>query len=477
LAGDTDAALPTSHHLLYLVGRAVPAAIGFLAIIAWSHLFDTATYGEYAVILGFANIVVGALLAWIRISMTRFCATPGPLASRMIGVALAIQSAASLALLLVLGTTALVLQSAAPLLVAFAALSMSWSDLNLDLLRARQAVARFSLQYLLRQVLTVVSVLVAMAIGSPWNPIVVGLIAGTLVSSLTLLPQLLPCPEYRFTREDVRVFAAYGIPLSFNYFLASLTLSLDRLIIAWLLGREAAGTYALAADIVVQLLGVIMDGVTLAFLPYAARTMDQRGKAAASGVLMENLLVLLGIGMPAALGLAVCGPGLGQLVLGGDFGAASQTLISLLALANLGRGLRVFFLENTFQVYGRTNSATLMTALAAILLAALAVPLLPVLGIVGGAIAALASSLVALALGLAMARVLLERSYPWVDLAKIAAASVACALAAALIVAVLPGPLGLASAILAGVATYAAALWLANPDDLRRRLRGALRAG
>jgi len=474
LAADADGALPATHHLLYLAGRALPAAIGFVAIIAYSHLFDLAVYGEYAIILAFANIVIGSVLVWIRITMTRYAATPGPMADRMIGVALALQAAVSIALLVLFGLGAALMQSATPLLIVFAALAMSWSDLNLDLLRARHAVGRFSLQYLIRQLLSVAAVLVALTIDVPWNPIVIGLIVGNLLSNLSLVRQILPRPAFRFTRADLATFTTHGLPLSVNYFVASLTLSLDRLIIGWVLGREAAGAYALVADIVVQLLGVVMDGVTLAFLPYAARSMDQNGKQAAAAVLHQNLLVLLGVGMPAAFGLAVCGPGLAELVLGGDFSAAALTLFPILALANLLRGVRVFFLENVFQIFGRIRLATRMTTLAAILLAVGTLVMLPLFGLESGAIASLVSSAAALVLGLWLARPLLDRPYPIGDVLRITFASICSAGAALAMVVALPGGAGLAPAIVIGVAAYAVALWFANPDDLQARIRGAV---
>ncbi|MDF2983049.1 MAG: hypothetical protein K0Q69_2821, partial [Devosia sp.] len=124
------------HHLLYLVGRAVPAAIGLVALVGYSHIFDAATYGEYAVIMGIANILIGSLLVWIRITMTRFAAAGDERAQRMVGVALTLQAGASLALIFVMSVVAFASGSEILILAAIAALALSWSDLNLDLLRA-----------------------------------------------------------------------------------------------------------------------------------------------------------------------------------------------------------------------------------------------------------------------------------------------------------------------------------------------------
>jgi O-antigen/teichoic acid export membrane protein len=462
------------HHLLYLVGRAVPAAIGLVALIAYSHIFDAATYGEYAVIMGIANIVIGSALVWIRITMTRFAAAGGEHSYRMVGVALALQAGASLAIALLSLIVSLISGSSVAVFAALAALALSWSDLNLDLLRAKHQVRGFSLQYFVRQLLTVGGVLGAAALHLPVNALIFGLIAANVLSCLTLIGQLRGrSASLRFQLADVRKFAGYGLPLAVNYVVASLTVSMDRLLIAWLLGREAAGAYALAADMAWQILSVVMDGVTLAFLPYASRTLDERGHEAASKVLRQNLLILLGVALPASLGFAACGPALATLVLGQHFGATAALLIPVLAVANLIRGVRIYFLENVFQLAHRSLTAAAMTSVAAVLLAALLVPLALSHGVVGGAAALLISAAAALVVGLVLARPLLHGGYPWADVARIAVASL-CSTGVALVVLIAwPDPISVVLAIPLGVLAYAAAIFVANPADARRQLSAA----
>lgn len=457
------------HHLLYLVGRAVPAAIGLVALVGYSHIFDAATYGEYAVIMGIANILIGSLLVWIRITMTRFAAAGGERAQRMVGVALTLQAGASLALIFVMSVVAFASGSEILILAAIAALALSWSDLNLDLLRANHQVRGFSLQYLVRQLLTVAGVLGAAAMHLPVNALIAGLIVANILSCLTLIFQLKGRSSLRFQMADLRDFTGYGLPLAINYVIASLTMSMDRLLIAFLLGREAAGVYALAADMVWQILSVVMDGVTLAFLPYAARTLDTRGSKAASKVLTQNLLILLAVALPAAFGFAVCGPALASLALGPQFGETAAMLVPVLAIANLLRGLRIYFLENVFQLSRRSLVAAAMTCVAAVLLAALLFLLAPPIGVAGGAIALLISSAAALVVGLFLARPLLNEGYPLRDMAKLGAASL-CSTATAVVVLVLwTNPLAVVLAIPAGVLTYGAAVLALNPGDARQQ--------
>lgn len=458
------------HHLLYLGGRAIPAAIGLVALVGYSHIFDAATYGEYAIIMGIANILIGSLLVWIRITMTRFAAAGDDRADRMVGVALALQTGLSVALIVVMSIIAFVSGSEIVILAAVAALALSWSDLNLDLLRAGHQVRNFSLQYLVRQVLTVAGVLGAAAMHLPVNALILGLIAANLVSSLTLIVQLRGRPSLRFEMTDLRQFAGYGLPLAVNYVIASLTMSMDRLLIAFLLGREAAGVYALAADMVWQILSVVMDGVTLAFLPYAARTLDTRGQEAASKVLMQNLLILLGVALPAALGFAVCGPALATLALGPQFGGTAAMLVPVLAIANLLRGLRIYYLENVFQLARRSLVAAAMTCVAAVLLAALLFLLAPPYGVAGGAAALLISSAAALAVGLVLARPLLHQGYPWREVAKLGVASLCSTAAAVLVLMLWMTPIAVVLAIPAGVLVYVLAVLAMNPGDARGQL-------
>lgn len=463
-----------SHHLLYLVGRAVPAAIGLVALVAYSHIFDAATYGEYAVIMGIANILIGSLLVWIRITMTRFAAAGDERARRMVGVALALQAGASLVLFAVMATIAFVSGSEVFVLAAIAALALSWSDLNLDLLRASHQVRGFSLQYLVRQVLTVVGVLGAAAMHLPVNALIIGLIVANILSCLTLPLQLKGRLSFRFQMADFRDFTGYGLPLAINYVIASLTMSMDRLLIAALLGREAAGVYALAADMVWQILSVVMDGVTLAFLPYAARTLDTRGSEAASKVLTQNLLVLLGVALPAAFGFAVCGPALATLALGPQFGVTAAMLVPVLAVANLLRGLRIYFLENVFQLSRRSLVAAAMTCVAAVLLAVSLFLLAPPFGVAGGAAALLISSAAALGVGLFLARSLLPEGYPLRDVSKLGVAALCSTAAAAIVLALWTSPMAVILAVPAGIVAYVAAVLALNPGGARQQLNRAL---
>lgn len=473
MADTTDTNFQGNSHLTYLAGRAIPALIGFLAIISYSHVVSPLVYGEFAVEMGLANILIGILLMWIRTTLTRYAASGNAKGERMVGVALTLHLSITALLFLVLSALALVLRNPSLLLLGALASAIAWSDLNLDLLRARHQARRFGFQYLARQVLTVSAVVSLLFAGTGTNPIVLGFVVGNVLSSLLLVGQVWPRASFRFTRHDVREFLAYGLPLSLNYGLASLTYTLDRLIVSWLLGKEAAGIYALAADIVIQILAVIMEGITLAFLPNAARALDRTGSRAASAVLIENLLVLIALAMPAAFGLAVCGPYLADVFLGSGFDSGSMLLVPLLSVAFLFRGIRVFFVDNVLQLHHRTTLAAAATAMGAASLVALCLLLVPELGITGAGVATLVSAAIACAFGLAVARPLLASSYPVVDVVKTLLASIVSA-GLAQVMLTLFGIWGLVPAVALGVLGYGVAIWIADPAHLRVRLKSAL---
>ena len=56
---------------IYLVAHLGPAAIGFIALTAYTRLLSPVEYGVYVVGMSIAGILAAVFFAWIRLSVSR----------------------------------------------------------------------------------------------------------------------------------------------------------------------------------------------------------------------------------------------------------------------------------------------------------------------------------------------------------------------------------------------------------------------
>src|SRR5687767_11517046 len=70
------------HALIYLVANGVPAALGFSALILYTHLVDPAEYGIYVIGQSIAAVASMAFFGWIRLAVGRYQAESPEIDSR-----------------------------------------------------------------------------------------------------------------------------------------------------------------------------------------------------------------------------------------------------------------------------------------------------------------------------------------------------------------------------------------------------------
>src|SRR5271170_6341632 len=58
--------------LIYLVAHAIPAIIGFGALILYTHLLSAAEYGIYVIGASIAGVISAVFFAWVRLSVARY---------------------------------------------------------------------------------------------------------------------------------------------------------------------------------------------------------------------------------------------------------------------------------------------------------------------------------------------------------------------------------------------------------------------
>ena len=447
---------------IYLAARGLPGIISFLAIPLFSRLLDPKDYGRYALALATVNVLNALLFQWLRLALVRYVAayrgdearlksTLATTCGALVLAAGALALAASVLpafqewrVFIAVCWVALAVHAAFELCCEYARGSLQpWHYMRLQLARALSFVA-----------LGVVFVLMGAGWWGPMAGATVGMAAAAGFAGWRDWAGIRPTID----RQLLLRLAQYGVPLSLTVALTVVISSSDRFIIAWVLGEESAGLYSVAVDFTTQTLTLLMMVIHMASFPLAVRDWESGGPEAARERMRTNASLLLAVGVPCAVGLAVLAPGLAHCFMGRGFRAAAAGIMPLVALGTFLACMKAFHFDAAFQFAHRTLSQVWIVLLAAALNIALNVVAVPRWGINGAAGASVVAFLVAIGL-----TVLIGRRH--VVLPVPAAPAAVVALAAGVMALLLypfrshVSPLAVAAQVVGGAVAYAAILF------------------
>jgi O-antigen/teichoic acid export membrane protein len=310
---------------------------------------------------------------------------------------------------------------------------------------------------------TIVAVLLARNLG-PWA-LVWGAIAGAvthLVVSYLVAPYR---PAFSLSEQATSRIASFGRWIFLIGITAMATDAALRWIIANRLGVLELGLFFMAARLAFLPGQLISELVGEVSFPVYAQLQENPKKAAAAfrGLLVSVAALLL----PACLVFAWLVPGIVQYVLGERWEGA-VVVMQLLILGSIV-GLLGDGVTPALKAAGRPSSVLVMDLLQLVLMVAMGWPLIGAFGLPGAGLAWVGSILSSQLLAAAYARRLFGSPFEglgWPLLAVVTSALLATA-AAALVVAILPGAIGVGAAILCSIAAAGAVtLFLDRQFDL-----------
>lgn len=462
----------------YLLARGLPALLNFVAIALFTRLLSPEHYGNYALVLAvtsFGNIL---FFEWLQGAMLRFRAGYDERLATFVSTVLA---------------GYLIALVANSLLLALAYLIMGDDPLRrwlpwvwglLALWGAYETAAKLKVAEnnpLGFGILSVTKVALFLLFGGllAWQGhqaqgVLGGYIAALFLALLAFGGRAwLSARPGRVNPGLLGELFRYGLPLTATLGLSAIIGNTDRLLLGWLQGSASAGLYAAGYDLPNQALGVLLVIVYLAGYPLAVRDLEQGDREQAGRRLKQYARLLLGIGIPAATGLATLAPGIANTVLGEQFRQSAQSLIPLIALAALLVNLKAFYFDLAFQLGRHTRGLLPILALAVSLNLVLNLLLIPAYGLHGAAWATIAAQAFALAYSAAAGRRHFPLPLPALDMAKILAAS-GCMAAALWPLRDTASPALLGAAVLLGLAVYAAVALALDAMRMRGHVRARL---
>jgi hypothetical protein len=336
---------------IYLGAHLLPAAIGFFAITAYTRLLSPAEYGVYVVGMSIAGILGAVFFAWIRLSVSRYQATSAAVDFRgtaMVAFSLTVLALCSLApfaMLFYRGVSVNLLAAS-----IFVAIAVNAVEIGQDFERANLRPYRFAAVAIVRSLSGLAFGLVAVEMG--WGGL--GLIAafglGSLIGAVLNFVGT-STRMARWQRTQLIQFARYGLPLSIGGLLGALYSSSDRLIVAYLLGEEAAGLFGVAADLPRQFLVMLASAVAAATFPIVFRSLTENGESATRERLNESVELLLAVVLPVVVWLALAADQVAGTLVGTGFRASVSYLLPVLAVARLFGVANQFLLPDQLSAF------------------------------------------------------------------------------------------------------------------------------
>jgi O-antigen/teichoic acid export membrane protein len=227
-----------------------------------------------------------------------------------------------------------------------------------------------------------------------------------------------PAPRFnQFSRPLYIDLITFGIPMMIGYELSGIVLAVgDRYVIQATIGSTTLGLYSAAYNLCQYVQAVFIESVGMAIMPIYMRLYHQQGPQETEAFIARSLRTYVLFGLPVIAGLAAVGPELLPSLASDKYSSASVILPWVIAgmvidgtNSMLGSGL---FINK------KTRTITSIVLSAAILNIVLNLILVPRIGIVGAAIATVASySATSLAMGITGRR-LLRVKLPWPTLLR-----------------------------------------------------------
>jgi O-antigen/teichoic acid export membrane protein len=392
--------------VIYLAAYMGPAAVGFLALILYTHLLSPAEYGIYVVGVSIAGIVSALFFTWVRLSISRYQARSpeldlrGEAAVAYGGTVVVIACLAPIVTLVIRPDVGFGFVAAS----LFLSLSSTAFEIGQEFKRARFNPVRFMIIAMIRSVAGLTLGYLAIRLGTGGLGLIAAVGLSYLVVNVLNLRSSAGKPRPVFKTENLAQFLRYGLPFTLGALAFALHAALDRLGVAYLLGESGAGYYGLAADLTRQLVGVLAASVASAMFPIAFRSFAEKGAAATRERLSEGLEILMALIAPVVIWLALSADVVAGSLLGREFRDGVVVLLPLLAFGRMCGAINQYYLQASFQLAEKPLLQVAHDSLILVLNMALLFPLTLTFGLRGTAAAVLLAEALGIVIGIVLSR-------------------------------------------------------------------------
>ena len=416
------------HSGIYILAKIVPGLMAFAALSVYTHLLDPDEYGVFTLITSGTILLHNVLYNWLPAGTLRFWSNQNytqttftsTLATSYIRISL------YLLIIVVIGIAVFQGYQASGIII-----SSFLFLLALAIFTITQNLFTAKIEPLSYAYLTISYSIIALGLGSLFayigfgaTGVVAGISMGALIPALFVFKQTwLPYKKETFSKDLYKKLLVYGLPFASAALLEELTKVSDRFMLAWLQDKSMAGLYAVGYDLSGNSILLIMAAINLAAYPTIIKLLDTEGKKASMAYFKHYAVLLLGVSIPAVVGLNLVGPSLVYLLIDTQYQESVIFLLPWITSAVFVMGLQAFYFDLAFQLGHYVITVVKIGVFIAIVNFILNYWLIPIMGLQGAAIATLSSFTIGSILSAVLGRKRFSLPFPFWDFAKIIVAS------------------------------------------------------
>ncbi|MEB8431769.1 oligosaccharide flippase family protein [Cocleimonas sp. KMM 6892] len=416
------------HSGIYILAKLIPGLMAFAALSLYTHLLTPSEYGVYTLIFTGTVFIHNVVFNWLSSGTLRYWSNQEYSDSQFINTL----------------STSLLRISSVVLVFALIAAAFFW-----DKTESLWVIASFSLLIALAlftitqnlfsakiepasyAFLTIVYSICSLTLGGLFSymgygatGVIFGIALGTSIPALFVFKRLwLPYKKADFNKGLFKRLLTYGIPLAAAALVEEITKVSDRFMLAGIQGKDQAGLYAVGYDLSGNSILMIMSAINIAAYPVIIKLLDNEGVKAATDYFRHYVILLLGVSIPAVIGLNLVGPNLVHLLIDLDYQESVIFLLPWITSAIFLLGLQVFYFDLAFQLGHKTIASVKIAVAIAIINIGLNFWLIPIMGIHGAAIATISSFAVGSLLSAYFGRKYFSLPFPAIETFKIVIAT------------------------------------------------------
>ncbi len=306
-------------------------------------------YGAYAFGLSIILFTVGAGFGWLNLSLQRF--RPGFREPEFLfGTLIVVFCALCCAIAAVAGLGIMLTNSwrYAPILAAclFAIFAAAWFELKQRVQLAELQAAPYFWTNVVRGTLILLLTFAAAYTQQSVTTMILATGVSTLIAASLFRTAHLDIFNWRFDREIGHMLFQFGLPVFVGFGVANVLISIDRWMLQLLSGSKAVGLFTAASFVAQVPIALLASGIGPSANALAVRAYEFTDGTTVKAQLEENLVSLLGIVLPAAVGITALSRNLAFVLVGENFPPAVIELAPWLCVASTLWAVRANYFDS-----------------------------------------------------------------------------------------------------------------------------------
>lgn len=417
------------HSIIYMLAKIIPGIMAFAGLSVYTHLLTPDQYGVYTLIFTGTIFIHNGLVNWLPAGTLRFWSNKehseasfiSTLAISYLKLAALSSAIALIGILLYWGK-----QPAFWIVnVYLFLLAISLFTITQNLFSARIEPLNYAYITISYSILAFGFGALLAYLGYGASGVITGITIGTAIPALVVFKKIwLPFNKKAYSKNLFKNMLVYGLPISSAFFLEEITKTADRFMLAGLQDKAQAGLYAVGYDLSGNSIFLVMTAINLAAYPVVIKLLETDGKQAAIDYFKHYAILLLGVSIPAVVGLNLVGPDLVYLLIDKDYQESVIFLLPWITIALFLMGLQAFYFDLAFQLGHYTMGIVKIGIIIAFINILLNYFLIPIMGLKGAAIATISSFFIGTVLSAILGRKYFPLPFPVKEFTKIVVASI-----------------------------------------------------